>query len=242
LGSGRSEKRLNQDFQHAADEELEIITVRVDKEVRNRYLLYGAEGKLLLSLHEDIMVAYRLFKGSVITPELLQEVVIKDMQHQAYTLGLRYLGVKPRTRNQIKQYLQRKDIEEQYIEHALDRLENENLVDDEEYAKQFALSRMNSGLKGRLMIRQELQQRGVPKELAAAALSGVDESSELAAAQKLADKKNRSLKGELRARKNKLTGFLLRRGFPSHIVREVIRDISWEPNHSSPEEEDGAFA
>ncbi|MHA7963104.1 regulatory protein RecX [Paenibacillus sp. CAU 1782] len=233
---------MSQNLQNASEEELEIITVRVDKEARNRYLLYAAEGKLLLSLHEDIMVAYRLFKGSVVTPELIEEIVIKDLQHQAYSLGLRYLGAKPRTRNQLKQYLQRKEMDEQHIEHALDRLENENLVDDEEYAKQFAASRMNSGLKGRLMIRQELQQRGVPKELASAALSQMDESSELEAAQKLALKKSRSVKGELRDRKNKLTAFLLRRGFPSHIVREALKGVSWEPDHSSPEEEDGAFA
>lgn len=221
------------------DEQWEIVSVKVDKDNKNRYLLYGYGDRLLMSVHEDLMVSYRLMKGSILPPELVDEVGNKDKQHQAYLLALRYLGIKPRTRNQLRQYLLRKELEEAYIEPALDRLENEKLVDDEEYARRFAASRMNSGLKGRLMIRQELQQRGVPKGIAADALAHMDSESELEAAVKLAHKKSRSLKGELYQRKQKLMAVLLRRGFPGRIAKEALKSVAWEAGHSPEEGEDG---
>lgn len=112
-------------------------------------------------------------------------------------------------------------------------------MDDEQYARQFATSRLKNRLKGRRFIQQELQQRGVSKEAAAEAIGSLDQKVELASAKKAAEKKWRSLKGEPFEKKRKLMGYLMRSGFPGDIVKDVIKSIDLDGEEDSFEEDDG---
>lgn len=218
-----------------------IEAVRRDKKEKRRYHLYGGGEEPLLSVHEDIMIRFRLMKDGELTGETVRHIQDEDRRYQAYVLAVAYLGAKPRTSKQIHQYLTRKELDEPHIEYALQRLESEKLVDDELYARQFAESRLRSGHKGRLMIRQELQQRGVSKQAASEALSALDRDSELEAATALAQKKAKSLTGETAKRRAKLMGFLLRRGFPGDIVREAMKSVHLSSANGFDEEDDGVL-
>ncbi|GBG09669.1 RecX family transcriptional regulator [Paenibacillus agaridevorans] len=219
-----------------------IASVRRDKKEKRRYHLYMAgEEEPFLSVHEDIMIKFRLLKEVELDGDTVRHIKDEDQRYRAYVLSVAYLGVKPRTAKQIGQYLAKKELDETHIEYAIQRLETEKLVDDEEYARQFAESRLRSGQKGRLMIRQELQQRGVSKQLASETLSALDRSSELEAAKTLAHKKARSLTGENAKRRTKLMSFLLRRGFPGDIVREAMRSVDLSSDDRWEEEDDGVL-
>ncbi|MGM0880804.1 MAG: regulatory protein RecX [Bacillota bacterium] len=220
-------------------EEWMILSVRQDKKERKLYHLFADSEEPLLSVHEDILIRFRLMKGQLLTAEQKEEIRTEDEQYRAYVLAIAYLGAKPRTRKQIEQYLLRKLFEEANIQYALDRLEREHIVDDEEYARQFAAGRLRNSLKGRLWIKQELQQRGVSKEAASEATNALDRETELTAAKSAAAKKWRSLKGETFERKRKLMGYLLRRGFPGDIVKEAIKSINTTEEVDAFEEDDG---
>jgi regulatory protein len=228
-------------------EELDVYridSVRRDKKEKRRYHLHclHANGdEPFLSLHEDILIRYRLMKDGEVTKELAREIREEDCRYQAYIMAIAYLGAKPRTAKQIQQYLTRKELEEPHIEYAIQRLESEKLVDDELYARQFAESRLRSGVKGRLMIRQELQQRGISKQAAAEALSQLDRGSELESATALAHKKARSLTGDTAKRRTKLIGFLMRRGFPGDVVREAVKTVNLSACDDLEEEDDGVL-
>lgn len=223
------------------EDTLTIISVKQDKKFRRMYHIYTeAEAEQpLLSVHEDILVRYRLMKDRMLDKSEIDKIRKEDERYRAYALAIQYLGAKPRTRKQIQQYLQRKEFEDENIQYALDRLEKEHIVDDEEYARQFASGRLRNSLKGRRWIKQELQQRGVSKEAAAEATDALDREVELIAAKKAAEKKARSLKGELRDRKRKLMGYLMRRGFPTDIVMEAIKSIDLMGEVEVFEEYDG---
>lgn len=220
-------------------EEWMILSVRQDKKERKLYHIFADSEEPLLSVHEDILIRFRLMKGQLLTADQKEEIRTEDEQYRAYVLAIAYLGAKPRTRKQIEQYLMRKLFEETNIQYALDRLEREHIVDDEEYARQFAAGRLRNSLKGRLWIKQELQQRGVSKETASEATNALDSETELIAAKSAAAKKWRSLKGETFERKRKLMGYLLRRGFPGDIVKEAIKSIDTNEEVDAFEEDDG---
>lgn len=221
------------------EEEWMILSVRLDKKERRLYHLFAESEEPILSVHEDILIRYRLTKGQILTEVQIEEIRMEDERYRAYVLAIAYLGARPRTRKQIEQYLNRKLFEADNIQYALDRLEREHIVDDEQYARQFATSRLKNSLKGRRFIQQELQQRGVSKEAAAEATGSLDRDVELASAQKAAEKKWRSVKGEPIDRKRKLIGYLMRRGFPSDIVKEAIKWIDQNGEDEAFEEDDG---
>jgi len=202
---------------------IEIKAIERDRKYRHRYVIYGEGEEPLLSVHEDLLISHRLLKGQTFTEDQLEKIRNEDQRYRAYALGVGYLGLKARTKKQIEQYLTRKELEPEHIAYALERLETEQIVDDDEYAQQFAKQRIRSGLKGRRWIKQELQQRGVSSEAAAKALGDIDREDELAAAVHAAAKKWRSLKGEQVDRRRKLIGFLMRRGFPGDVIQEAVK-------------------
>ncbi|MEF2244489.1 RecX family transcriptional regulator [Paenibacillus sp. IITD108] len=216
-----------------------ITSVKLEKQGKKRYLLYAGGEEPILSVHEDIWIKYRLMKGLELTKEQVEEIQEADHKYAAYSLAIAYLGAKPRTKKQMYSYLLRKEFEEHHIQYAIDRLEEERIVDDELYAKQFVQSRVNSALKGRHFIMNELRQRGVSKEASMEAIAELDYESELQAASTLADKKWRSLKGEYADRRRKLQLFIMRRGFPSDIVREVMKMEQFQRAVEEKGEDDG---
>lgn len=217
-----------------------IDSIRRDKQRKGRYLLFtaGAE-EPLFSVHEDILVHYRLLKGAEVTPAELEEIISADSRQTAYALAIAYLGVKPRTRKEVERYLRRKELDPELIEQVADRLEQERTIDDREYARMYARQRLRNHSKGRLAIRQELQQRGVSKQAAEQAASELDGETEQAAAVRAAERKWPYIKGEHRDRKRKLAMFLMRKGYPGDVVRQAVKKAAVEVGVEELDDEDG---
>ncbi|WP_338556060.1 RecX family transcriptional regulator [Paenibacillus sp. KS-LC4] len=202
---------------------IEIRAVEKDSKHRSRYLIFAGGEEPILSVHEDLLIRHTLFKGQLLTESQIEEIRSEDERYRAYAMAVYYLGFKPRTGKQIEQYLQRKLIAQDHINYTIERLEKEHIVDDEQYAMQFAAQRMKSSHKGRRYIQQELMQRGVSKTAALAATSAIDSEMELNAAISKATKKWRTIKGEPFERRRKLAAFLIRRGFPVDIIKAAVK-------------------
>ncbi|PZD93721.1 RecX family transcriptional regulator [Paenibacillus sambharensis] len=204
----------------------QIVTVTQLRKQKGRYALYrDGEEEPVLSVHEDIMIKYRLLKGAWVKESDLPFIRAEDDRHRAYSLAVAYLGAKPRTRKEIERYLARKELEPEIIALTADRLEAERFVDDADYAVQFARQRARSQGKGRLRIKQELLQRGISRTQAADAVEALDPGAELEAAVKAASKKWPYVKGEFRERKMKLSQFLMRRGYTGETVRQAVQEV-----------------
>ncbi|EXX91148.1 RecX family transcriptional regulator [Paenibacillus darwinianus] len=212
-----------------------ISSVEKVRKQRGRYFIYReGQEEPVLSVHEDMLIRFRLLKDAWVTEEDLRLIETEDGRHRAYSQAIAYLGAKPRTRKEIERYLARKELDEETIRETADRLESERLIDDADYAKIFTSQRAGSHAKGRMLIRQELIQRGIGKSEAAEAIEAIDPDMEREAAIKAAVKRWPSLKGELRERRRKLAQFLTRRGYPSGVVREALKTVA-----TSQEDNDG---
>jgi regulatory protein len=113
------------------------------------------------------------------------------------------------------------------------------MLDDTSYAKRFTEQRAVGQRKGRMLIRQELLQRGVGREDVDQAIGELDGQVELDSALALARKKWPSIKGNDRERKMKLMSMLMRRGFPSGVVRTAVQQAVAESGESDSDTEFG---
>ncbi len=204
-----------------------VVSIERHAKQRGRYLVHldSADGPSTLNVHEDTLVRFRLVRDAVLDATELVHIEAADGKHRAYAAALAYLGAKPRTRKEIERYLARKELDEEAIRETADRLERERYIDDTDYAQAFAKQRAGHA-KGRLLIRQELQQRGIDRQAAAEAIDALDPEAEQAAALKAASKKWKLLKGEPNERRHKLAQFLMRRGYTGEIIREAIRSVT----------------
>lgn len=142
----------------------------------------------------------------------------------AYVSALRKLGRRDRSKEEIRRALARDGYEESAVAEAIARLTADRYLDDAGYAARVARARLRFDGLGRNRIRQDLRFRGVPKEEAEGGLAeALDEVPEAETLDRVAQRywRNR-VSQEPRERLRKLWAYLVRRGFPSDLVRSRL--------------------
>ena len=203
----------------------ELIITGVEREPKQKYRYLVSFGQHVLSIHEDIMIKYRMIKGNSFWKQELEEIVLSNEKQLGYVQALKYLERKARTSKEIQIRLKEKETSQEVIEDVLERLTREGLVNDAMYAQQWAEQRITSQRKGKAWIRQELRQKGVDKLLITEALDGVSPDQEYQSALIIGRKKWNQTKGELLDKKRKTGSYLMRRGFPGEQVRRVMNQL-----------------
>ena len=157
----------------------------------------------------------------------------------AYDHALRFLALRARSTAELRRKLIGAGESASHTDAAIARLIECDLLDDEEFARQFARSRLEGRGHAPGRIRQELARRGVPPTIADRAVRTIISESSLSddfgrtapasvgdALERLARKKLRSLTSLDRpTRVRRLYGFLARRGYGSDDVRRVIATV-----------------
>ncbi len=148
---------------------------------------------------------------------------------QARALCLRLLTVRARTRAELQGRLAKRGYPDDISTDVLDRLAQVGLVDDEDFAEQWVRSRQINAGKGKRALAAELRTKGVDNEVIAAALAGIDASTERTRAEQLVrDKLCREKLGDPadRGAENKvvrrLVGMLARRGYGQTMALDVV--------------------
>ena len=119
--------------------------------------------------------------------------------------------------------MRRWQLSEDARERVLDRLIDENFVDDERFARLFVREKIRFDRWGRRKIEQALYQKGVASDISHRVLDEVDDEAYVAELKKLIAAKRRSVQAEsdyeMRA---KLTKYALGRGFGYNVIRQCI--------------------
>jgi regulatory protein len=147
-----------------------------------------------------------------------------------YDRALNYLALRARSTAELRRRLLDKGADSADVEQVLDRLTQQGLLNDTDFARQFARTKLLTAGASRFRIARELTRKGVSREVADRAVQtlveeeGVDPS---AAIRRVAEKKWRTLAGldDATARR-RLYAFLARRGFNPDEIRSVMHSIT----------------
>lgn len=109
----------------------------------------------------------------------------------------------------------------------ISNLIEENYLNEERFAIQFAGGRFRVKQWGRVKIKYELKQKQVSDYCIRKALKSIDDSDYENTLQKLTGQKLTALSKEknIFIKKRKLQDFLLQRGFENELVREMVNNI-----------------
>ncbi|GAB91970.1 regulatory protein RecX [Gordonia rhizosphera] len=150
----------------------------------------------------------------------------------AWDAALRLLGVRARSRQEMRDRLARKGFDAETIDDVLARLDKHDLVDDTEFAAEWVRSRGTNSARGRVALRQELRAKGIDGATIESALAEVDPTDERAVAGGLVAKKLTPVQVDqlredpaMRDRLfRRLVGQLLRRGYPQSMAIDVVNE------------------
>ena len=150
-------------------------------------------------------------------------------ERSTYDRALDLLALRARSVSELRQKLIRKGEPADAVDEAIERLKAQKFLDDEQFARQFARSKVVGAGASRRRIAMELGRKGIERSLADAAIDDLAESEGLdvsAAIHKVAEKKWRSLaKLDPETATRRLYAFLARRGFNPDEIRSAMQAI-----------------
>lgn len=150
-----------------------------------------------------------------------------DNFQKFYDRALRFLSYRPRSEKEITNFLKKKKVEPPIISKIIKKLKEQNFINDEEFTKWWIEQRTHFRPRGIRVIKLELRQKGISQEIIDEILSNEDiKILSEESARKLIEKKIISYKGLPKQELyQKLSQFLLRRGFDWETVKEVIDEV-----------------
>ena len=146
---------------------------------------------------------------------------------ECYDKALAALARRSRSRADLGRWLKQREFTEQEVAPALEKLAALGLLNDLEFARGFARSRLQGNGFGPRRVAAELSRRGVSRELVTQVLAEATEelgTSELETATALLEKRARSVAHlPPETARRRLHGYLARRGFSSGTILTALR-------------------
>lgn len=203
-----------------------ITALTLQKRNRQRVNVY-LDGEFAFGLAR--IVAAWLYVGQEISDEKIAELKAEDEYEVTYQRALKLLDYRPRSEREIRQNLEKNGAREEVIAAVLERLNKAGLVDDRRFARLWVENRAELHPRSQRALAYELKQRGVSDDAIRSAVEGVDEE---ALAYQAAQKQARKLQGlDWQTFRQKMYGFLARRGFNYEISQPVTAQI-WAEQHA----------
>jgi regulatory protein len=145
---------------------------------------------------------------------------------QAWQRITRYCAYQERSHAEAKEKLYSLGLRRAEVETTLSRLIEENYLNEERFARQFAGGHFRLKQWGRVKVAYALRQKGVSEYCLKKGLQEIEDSAYRLVLEKLAKQKWAQLKGEPpQVKHGKTRNFLLQRGFEPALIAEVLREI-----------------
>ena len=143
-------------------------------------------------------------------------------EHRALQLAQTALSARDRTVSELRSVLERKRVEPDAIDYAVEELKSMGLLDDARFAQRFAEDKRVLERWGCERIERELRRRGVPPDLMVLARVGRERGQELIAAVELLTER---MPGPLTADRDRDRAWrlLVRKGYEAELAYEAVR-------------------
>ncbi len=193
-----------------------------------------------------ILAAERKLKAGVyLSAADTEEIQSADLYNRGLAAGLQLIAMRPRSEGELREHLRRRypDATPETLTRVLDRLKELNYLNDATFAKFWVENRLAFAPRGRNLLKQELMQKRVARDVIETAISEhlevlqeeADEegdndgqSVEETQALEMARKKLHNYAAEdWQGFYRKMGGFLQRRGYPFDITGKITKQV-WQ--------------
>ena len=202
-----------------------ITAIEAQKNNPHRVSIY-LDGEYAFGLAR--IVAAWLKVGQELSEEKIAGLQAEEARERAYQQAMLFLSYRARSESEIRQNLRKHEIPEAVIETTLERLRQEGLANDNQFARAWVENRNVFRPRSRRALAMELRGKGLDDETVTSAVAGMDEEAlAYAAARKRVSRLNGLEWNEFR---KKLSEFLARRGFPYSVIAPVVSKV-WNEAH-----------
>jgi regulatory protein len=145
--------------------------------------------------------------------------------------AFRFLSFRPRSEVETRQRLQRRGYADEDIEKVVSKLKQLELIDDTAFAEFWKENRNNFRPRSRGMLKVELRRKGIGSEVIQEVTEDIDDTEN---AYQAAISKARTLPAvDYQIFRQKLGGYLQRRGFNYGVINNIVRRAWQERTENS---------
>jgi regulatory protein len=200
-----------------------ITALRMQPGGRRRIGLY-VDGVMRLAVSPQ--VAAGLSVGQAVEDGLLSEIEGRESLEAAVRRAGRLLSHRPRSEAELRATLQRAGTSPEAVEAALERLKGIGQINDDLFAAAWLENRAAFRPRSALALRAELQRKGVARDVIDRALAAFSEDEAALAAARRAARRWRAESDTVW--RQRLYGYLLRRGFGHETISAAVRRVAAE--------------
>lgn len=188
--------------------------IKIDKVSRRKNGLYDVHFSNgdKLTVHDESLVRHRLLSDRQLTEDELKEIFEAVQYDQAYVSALKYISYKLRSLNEIRKYLE-EEYESYVVKYVIERLMDENYVNDEIYSEALKNTMLNTSDKGPKLLEMELKKHKVDEDIILRKSAEFNDLIDSERMNKIKDKEFKKYKGSKRQFSLKLQEKLMNKGY-----------------------------
>ena len=203
-----------------------MLVTRIRPVTRQKYRI-EAEGLPPFVLYKGEVSRYHIEEDKDLSMETYREILEEVLIKRAKLRTLRLLEQGDRTKKGLENKLEQNGYPPEAVEEAIAYAESFHYIDDKRYALNYIQNQR--GCKGRARIMMELRNKGVSQEDIDFAFQETEEGADTRERIRELIRKKRKSQGTMEEKeRQKLYGFLMRRGFASLDILSVLRESAGE--------------
>ncbi len=203
-----------------------VTELKIQSKNKNRTNVY-LDGEFGFGI--DNTLALTLHVGQELSEKQIADMLKRDEFDGAFHRANHFLGYKPRTSGEVTRKLLMLKYNDETVHEVIEKLIEQNLLDDKRFATQWVEERSSFKPKGKKVLAMELKRKNVDPEIIQQALVNLDsEGLALKAAHEYAQKLSEADRLKF---KQRISGFLIRRGFEYSDIAPVVAKVWAEKNH-----------
>jgi regulatory protein len=183
------------------------------------------DGKFTVSLDIEVAVKEGLKIGQELSDDQIKILIGNIGLTRCLNTAYRYLSYRPRSEAEMKGRLHQRGFEDSQIEIVINKLKEQNLLDDTAFAQFWKENREMFRPRSQRLTRFELKKKGVADQIIDEV---TDDSNDMDSAYRAAlSKAQRLPKQEYEVFRRRLGDYLKRRGFGYTVINQTVKRI-WQ--------------
>lgn len=202
-----------------------ITKIESGKRNKDRANIY-IDDEYAFSVNMEIVYKFGLKEKEEVDKERLLEISISENLSKCKEIALRTAERSYKTEKEMRGKLLLKEFDDDTIDKTVEFLKEYGFIDDSKFVRMFVKDRIKN--QGKNKIKYALLQKGVNKYLIDEVFEELDRDDEVKRAIELCEKKYLSIikrESDDFKIKNKITRYLLGRGYDYDIAKECIREV-----------------
>jgi len=183
--------------------------------------------------HDDVLIKNNIMTNKMLTLEEYRSLNKDKEYYDIYNKLVRMIGTKFRSEKEIREYLNKTDLEIERKEEAIKKLYNNGLINDKRFLKAYINDKVLLSTDGPNLIYKQLKEYGISESEIIESVDLIDKSLLKEKIEKLITKKiKNNTKYSVSILRKKIVDYVYHKGYEFEMINEIMSGFILEDKES----------